>query len=109
MKYKELVNKSILLVGTHEEASEKIIQVLNQAGCRVRYMTEMGMASEKLQKEHFDALLFEMEIAPDTDGCARRNFRIAKHLNIPAILLTINTRSTPLEETLLMKADDYLT
>ena len=109
MKHKELVNKSILLVGTHEEASEKIIQVLNQAGCRVRYMTEMGMASEKLQKEHFDALLFEMEIAPDTDGCARRNFRIAKHLNIPAILLTINTRSTPLEETLLMKADDYLT
>lgn len=109
MKNKELVNKSILLVGTHEEASEKIIQVLNQAGCRVRYMTEMGMASEKLQKEHFDALLFEMEIAPDIDGCARRNFRIAKHLNIPAILLTINTRSTPLEETLLMKADDYLT
>ena len=108
MKFQELVNNSILLVGTHEEASEKIIQVLNQAGCTVKYMTEMGMASEKLQKEHFDALLFEMEIAPDIDGCARRNFRIAKHLNIPAILLTINTRSTPLEETLLMQADDYL-
>ncbi|MGV8826793.1 MAG: PAS domain S-box protein [Breznakibacter sp.] len=108
MKFQELVNKRILLVGTDEEASAEIEKALNQAGCTVTYNAEMGMASEILQKEHFDALLFEMEIAPDIDGCARRNFKIAKHHNIPAILLTIKTRSTPLEETLLMKADDYL-
>lgn len=109
MKFQELINKRIILIGTDEDASEKVIKVLNQAGCTVRWIADMGDALGILQKGHFDALLFEMEIAQDIDGYARRNIQIATDVNKPAILLINKSCSTPIEETLFMKADDYLT